>query len=318
MNQEVIKLVSIPTFVSTLRILIKRYLKIPLSILGYLMNVFGKRSPGVRILFYHRINRFSFSELGPISREISVTPEMFEKQLIALRDMGVRTIDSEELMQTLEGRQVPDSKALMITFDDGYEDNLEWAQPLLEKYGFTALVFVISGYVGKETGQYWEYGDKSGLGKFLTWDQVKTLREKGIEIGAHTCTHPLLSLIKSEKVAEELELCKQELEGNLGEPIPIFAYPGGDFNSEIVTQVGRAGYKIGMTTIPGINRANTNPLLLNRTEVSKSDSLFLFKMKIKGHLDWLAIKESESVRRFMGRLTDIIILLTKGRSKANK
>lgn len=302
---------NVPVWVSKLRINLKKIIKILLSVGGWMYRRLFPLKSVIRILFYHRINDLSFSDLGAVSREITVSPEMFEKQLAYLKSQGYRSLLIDELQGILAGDVKPDPKAVMITFDDGYKDNLTTAAPLLEKYGFSALVFIIPELLGSETGYCWRYGDPEGSGQFLTWEDVLQLHQQGWMIGSHSLTHPLLTKISEQQLAAELNDSRNMLEEKLEESVMIFAYPGGDFDDNVLKKTHQAGYSVAMTTIPGVTSDVSDPYALCRTEVSASDNLFLFRMKMQGTLDWTAIKEALWVRRMIAGMTDAIVWVFK-------
>lgn len=286
------------------RIGVKRVLKSILGVAGWPLR---PRGPGLRVLFYHRVNPYPPARLGPVSREISVTPDAFERQLRHLAAGGWRGISLAECAAMLDGSMPLDPRALLITFDDGYEDNLLFAAPLLERYGFRATVFAVAGFLGRESGEVWPYGDTPGHGRFLDRTQLQTLVRSGFEIGSHTMTHPRLTEIDGPERARELGEARSLLEAAVAKPVTAFAYPEGDVDAAVEWAVSEAGYTLAFTTVPGRNGLGTRPTALRRTEVSASDSPIVFRMKLAGALDWLAFKESAGVRAVIGALNRRLI-----------
>ena len=292
------------------RLLIKRWLKTVLAIPG----IAGKpRRPHLRVLFYHRVNPYPFAALGPVSRELTVHPDMFEAQLRYLSSREYRSIGVGEFRRMMASSQAIDSKALLITFDDGYEDNLLWAAPLLRKYGFTAVIFVVSEFLSRTTADVWPNSDPAAYGKFLDAGQISDLRRCGIEFGSHTASHPLLTTLPPERQYDELLASKQHLENVIGGPVTCVAYPGGDFDPSTEQIAVQAGYTLAFSTIPGVNLPGVPLTALRRTEVSASDSLLVFRMKLAGWLDWLSFKESRTIRRWIGGLNQLLTPLARGR-----
>ena len=301
-------------WLSRFRLFIKRWLKTGLALPGLLLR---PRPPYLRVLFYHRINPYPFAELGPVSRELTVHPDMFERQLQHLARRGYRSATVEEFARMMVPGGTVDPRAILITFDDGYEDNLLWAAPLLRKHGFSAAVFVVSGFIGKSTADVWPNSDPGPLGKFLDAGQIMELKQYGIDVGSHTVSHPLLSGLPREAQFAELEASKRRLEQMTGGPVSWFVYPGGDFNAVTEEAVKQAGYTLAFTTIPGVNRPGVPLSALRRTEVSASDSMLVFSAKLAGALDWLAFKESAGVRRIGKRINDVLVPLVARRSVAD-
>jgi peptidoglycan/xylan/chitin deacetylase (PgdA/CDA1 family) len=280
-------------WISAGRIWLKRWLKTALAVPGVL--AMGQQ-PAIRCLFYHRINPYPFSSLGPVSREISISPEEFEWQIRYLAENGHRSITLAQFHAWLCGDAPIDDKSILITFDDGYEDNLSWAAPILKRHGFSATVFVVTDFLGSDTRSVWPHADPPAQGRFLSPEQLCHWRDLGFEIGSHTLDHPLLTRLSPGDLFEQLSRSRHKLEALLGASVFALAYPGGDFNRDVEDAAAAAGYLLGFTTIPGRNPRGSRPFALRRTEVSASDSRFVFRMKMAGHLDWLWLKECSFVR----------------------
>ena len=295
---------------STFRLIVKRWLKTALAIPGFFVR---SRQPYLRVLFYHRVNPYPFNDLGPVSRELTVRPDVFEAQLKRLSRLGFRSASVAEFCRMMTLKQPFDPKALLISFDDGYEDNLLWAAPLLRKYGFSALIFVVSDFLGKSTAEVWPDSDPAQYGKFLDAGQIRELKKSGIEFGSHTVSHPLLTTLPRAQQHQELETSKSKIGQLIGASVDAIAYPGGEF--DLVTQecAVDAGYRLGFTTVPGVNRPGMSLTALRRTEVSASDSLLVFDAKMAGALDWLFFKENRALRQWIRRFNDLLIPLAKGR-----
>ncbi len=282
------------------RLWLKTALKTALVVPGLLPLLFGSRLKGLRVLFYHRVNPYPFEKLGPVSRETTVSPEAFARQLEYLRRQGFRAVGPDELLSMLTDRANASEKVVAITFDDGYEDNLLWAAPLLQQRGFQGIVFVITDLVGKESGEIWAEGDPSGFGRFLSREQLRQLRAAGMFVGSHTQSHRPLTGLDESGLQAELEESRRVLEEITGAPVRLLTYPLGDFDHRSETAAGRAGYSASFTTIPGVNPPGAPLHALRRTEISASDTFFLFRMKVAGALDWLWFKEAPGLRRVIG------------------
>lgn len=297
---------------SRARIGLKLWLKTLLVFPGLLLR---RRGPSLRVLMYHRVNAHPFERLGPVSRELSVHPDVFEAQLRYLARTGWHSVGLERFRAMLSGEEPVDPRAILITFDDGYVDNLKVAAPILAREGFSAVVFPVSGFLGRATGEVWPNADPPGLGDFLDGDGLRDLHRMGVEIGSHTVSHPMLSGLTGSGLDKELAESRLDLERIVGTPVLVIAYPGGDFNAETEAAARRAGYRLGFTTVTGTNRPGAPAFALRRTEVSASDSMFVFRMKLAGALDWLALKESAFVRTLMRHVNERLIPLASGRPR---
>ncbi len=295
-----------PVGISHARISLKRRLKIILGTITWL--IIGWRSRrGLRILFYHRINPYPFAQLGPVSREITVTPEAFETQLAWLKKNGYRSASPDELEKVISGSLAPDPKAVVITFDDGFEDNFLFAHPLLLKYGFQGIFFVTTQFVGAETGPEWAVGDMPGFGRFASWTQLRKMYDDGAVIASHTCSHRLLTALDEQDLRHELEDSYKIIVDELGGAKKWFVYPAGDVDARVHQAVKDAGYQIAFTTVPGAVTKAGGALEIPRSEISASDSMYTFRIKMMGLLDWTRAKESPLIRHLLGSINRFLI-----------
>src|SRR5208283_3111951 len=152
------------------------YLGLPIT------KIVGPKSgTRVPILLYHSISENLFGKSHPYSH-INTSPNVFQQQMRWLKQAGYRSIELSELIRGLEdGTDL--SKTVVITFDDGYQDFLTDAMPVLKQFGFTATVFLATGRI-QETSMRFEGVD------YLTWGDVRELHKEGIQFGSHTVTHP--------------------------------------------------------------------------------------------------------------------------------
>lgn len=186
------------------------------------------------ILRYHQITGNGAPE-GPPGCAMPVS--QFERQMCYLEKHGYRCLPLVELLQS-SGEGLPwRKKTFALTFDDGYEDFLTQAYPILRRYGFTATVFLVTDLVGGQSR--WEGESGTSL---LTWEQVTDLHDRGISFGSHTCTHRRLPCLPGEQIWHELTTSKACLEAKLGHGIQLLAYPYGESNSEIHRIAVAAGY----------------------------------------------------------------------------
>jgi len=134
-----------------------------------------------------------------------------------------------------------------VTFDDGYEDFLDAAVPTLVKLGFSATVFVVAGMLGSENT--WEHGGvpRPQL-KLLEADGVREVSERGMEIGAHSVTHPRLPGLDSETLLREVEDSRQMLSEIVNAPVEGFSYPYGAVDRPAVRAAREAGYVYAVAT----------------------------------------------------------------------
>ena len=241
----------------------------------------GRRRPvtDVLVLCYHAV-----SERWPA--ELAVTPGALEAQLRALLERGYRTVTFSEAVAA----PAP-SRALAITFDDGYRSVLEAAFPVLERLGAVATVFVCTDFVdsgGQMTWDgisQWTDGPHGAELMPLSWDDLATLRAAGWEVGSHTRSHPFLTAIDDEALDAELRLSRARCGEALGDECRSLAYPYGDYDERVVAAAASAGYSAACVLPP----RPTAPLPLSwpRVGIYRGDGAVAFRFKT-----------SRSLRRF--------------------
>ncbi len=213
--------------------------------------------PQVPILMYHA--------LDARSSLIALTPKAFAWQMQWLYMNGFQTISLAQLAAALSHTTRLPPKSVVLTFDDGFASTYQVAFPIMARYGFTATVFLVSGYCGRHN----DWPDQPIAVPqlpLLTWDQVREMDRYGVEFGGHTIHHPWLDKLKDDDLADEVVGSKQAIEEQLGHAITCFAYPYGRYNSAVVKAVGQT-YRTACTTRLGFVDAQSNRLLLARIEM---------------------------------------------------
>jgi peptidoglycan/xylan/chitin deacetylase (PgdA/CDA1 family) len=134
-----------------------------------------------------------------------------------------------------------------LTFDDGYEDFLHTALPILERLGFSATVFVVAGMLGKENS--WQHrGEPRPRLRLLGVKGIREISERGMEIGSHTLTHPRLSGLDRRTLVHEVSESRQILSEIVDTPVNCFCYPYGDLDKAAVRVVRETGYAYACAT----------------------------------------------------------------------
>lgn len=228
---------------------------------------------GVPVLMYHKVN--PDPETGNLG--LRVPPAEFDRQMKYLAEQGYQSVSLQEVRNfILEGEPLP-PRPVVITFDDGYRDNYTYALPILEKYGFTATVFVVVNTIGKV--------NKFDLGvqpvnQMMSWSELRDMAGRGITIGAHTMDHPHLSDVAADKALYQIRESKAALEKGLGLPVKYFCYPYGSYNQEVKKMVEECGYEAATTTRPGLNKVNDDIFALKRIYVTGQMSLQKFSKEL--------------------------------------
>ncbi|MFM5172847.1 polysaccharide deacetylase family protein [Aeromonas veronii] len=233
------------------------------------------------VIMYHRFIEQD-SEKGVHGTWMPIT--MFEKHLRLMKCLGYETLTFRDLADKgFIHRLQYGKKYLMITADDGYQDNLTRMLPLLEKYGYKAVVYVVTG----EGYNRWDVEHPTNPDtkvSLMSGEQVKALAASGhVEIGGHTLTHPRLSKLTPEQQAHEIQENKRQLEALLGHPLLSFAYPYGDMNESAKEQAITAGYRFAVATNSGPKAMHQDPFQIRRIAIFPRTDVFGLWRKIRGN-----------------------------------
>jgi peptidoglycan/xylan/chitin deacetylase (PgdA/CDA1 family) len=226
--------------------------------------------PGpVPILMYHEIARPAES-----ASRLAVSPDAFAAQLAYLHDEGFTTVTVAGLRAALAGGAAPlPDRAVVLTFDDGYEDFHRRAMPLLERYGFTATVFVTTGWIQ-------DAGARSAPrrpGRMLSWSQIAEAACAGIEVGAHSHAHPQLDQLPGRLLREELHSSKAQLEDKLGARVAGLAYPFGYYSAKVRETARVLDHDYACAVRNVIMNPGSDPLALPRLTIRKSTPMTAFQ-----------------------------------------
>jgi len=217
----------------------------------------------IPILVYHKIEYRK--EFGVNS----IHPRQFRKQIRSLKEQGYQAITFRDIYS---GHSLP-PRPVMITFDDGYECVFEHAFPILKEEKFPAVVFVISGFIGKRNT--WDVNLGGLTFRHLDSGQILTLQRNGWEIGSHSVTHRALPYLNSKQIKTELFASKQFLEKLLKEPILSVAFPFGFSSKRALRLAYQSGYRFVLIgKLPAlINGIHSSINILKRIPVYQTDSI---------------------------------------------
>lgn len=227
----------------------------------------------IPILTYHRFRPDCKSPL-------CVPTPIFERQMRYLKENGYSTITVEELRAFLEYRQSLPKKSVLITMDDGYRSVYSIAYPILKKYGFTAIIFIYTDFVGVSSSA-------------ITWEQLREMKANGFTIGSHTMFHSDLTKKKEgeteaefdARVRKELFGAKEIIDKKLSQDTDILAYPYGRYDQRAIEYTRQAGYTIAMSVKRGGNPFFADPLTLRRDQILKREmQRFISRLKTFYHL----------------------------------
>jgi peptidoglycan/xylan/chitin deacetylase (PgdA/CDA1 family) len=256
----------------------------------------GEARNEVPILMYHEI-----ADRAETASRLAVSPEAFAGQLARLHAGGFTTLTALDLAMALaDGTRPLPPKPVVLTFDDGFADFHSTALPLLRRYGFTATVFVTTGWICDAAQQ-----DAAGPrpGRMLSWSQIAEAAAAGVEIAAHSHAHPELDQLAAGRLHRELDRSKALLEDRLAAAVPGLAYPFGYSNAAVRCAARDAGYQYACAVANTTVGQRWDAMALPRLTVRQStrpeifDQIAAGRMPITFVKDWSLTKGWSAVRR---------------------
>jgi peptidoglycan/xylan/chitin deacetylase (PgdA/CDA1 family) len=221
------------------------------------------------ILAYHSV------ATGPRSEDpefLRVHPSRFRQHIEVMLDAGYSFVTVAEFARQICPDGPPRGLAA-LSFDDGLRDNHAVALPLLREFGVPATVYVTTGLIG---GTYpW----MDGAIPMMEEEEIRDLAEAGVEIGAHTVTHPNLALLDHAGCLREMSDSRRELERITSRTVETFAYPACHYGDAAVAAAGEAGF-LAAVTCGG--RGSWDPLTIRRSLITGKDGLPSFIFKVAG------------------------------------
>lgn len=227
----------------------------------------------IPILMYHQID--APPPRGTPLRGLIVAPSSFAWQMRMLRLLGYRGMSMRDLEPYL--RDERQGKVVGLTFDDGYQNNVVHALPVLKRNGFTATCYGVSSLIGGTNE--WDRG-KVAEKPLMTLADWRAWRDAGMDIGSHTRTHAKLTELPAGEAREEIALSKQELEETIDCEVHHFCYPYGWYGPEHAQMARKVGYATATTTHRGRVRPGDGLYTLRRIMVARATNPVQFFMKV--------------------------------------
>lgn len=180
------------------------------------------------ILVYHTVEPKTDKKEGAMQKQYHIYPENFKAQMQYLKNNGYTVISMKDYLGYLNSENNVPEKSVVLTFDDGWENQHTYAYPILKEFGYTATFYIITNTTGGKS--------------YMSWGHIKELENAGMDIESHTATHQNLTKINMETVKKELTISKNKLEAELGHTIGMVAYPYYGNNLEVQKIVQEVGY----------------------------------------------------------------------------
>jgi peptidoglycan/xylan/chitin deacetylase (PgdA/CDA1 family) len=235
----------------------------------------SNRSSGAVFLCYH-----SVAPTGP--RYLTISADLFERQLATLQRRGLRAGDLGALEKLVAGRAT--APTAFLTFDDGFRDNFETVLPLLREYGYRAFVFVLPPLL--QSGGTFEWPEmREDLARYaetmrsVTWPMLEEMKEAGFEVGSHTLSHSHLPELSGEELREELSQSRAAIAERLGS-CDTLAYPFGEWSPEVAAAAADCGYRFAFTLPTVSGQRQATPLSIPRVNVDFRDDDRRFAAKL--------------------------------------
>jgi len=226
----------------------------------------------VPILTYHNIGT---APAGATHRGLYLSLEKFRAHLRILAQNGYRGVSMEEGLPYLRGER--QDRVAVITFDDGYVDNLELAMPALREKGFSATCYLVADRIGQSNA--WDSELLRVRKPLMDVPQIREWLAAGMKVGSHTRTHPRLTGLDVASKRQEIGDSKRALEDRLGVAIDHFCFPYGDHDADCLRAADEAGYATAVTTTRGRVRRGQSLLALPQIGNSGKRSTLNFRMR---------------------------------------
>ncbi|HEU4514592.1 MAG TPA: polysaccharide deacetylase family protein [Nocardioidaceae bacterium] len=229
----------------------------------------------IPILLYHSISAQASRRFRPWA----VPPASFAAHMETIARDGYEPVTVDRLQRLLHNGPMP-ARPVVITFDDGFEDFHSHALPVLDRHGFAATLYVPTGYIGGRAA--WLAHEHEADRRMLGWTQVAEIAAGGVQIGAHSHTHPRLDELRPHESLEEIVRSKEVLEDRLQLPVTSFAYPHGYHDRRVRRQVIGAGYGSGMAVKHAMSSADDDRYALARIVVPRDATVDDVRRLLRG------------------------------------
>jgi len=226
---------------------------------------------------YHSIS----TQASRSFRSFAVAPDRFAAQMAFLHEHAYTPLTVSQFVSLrAQGSAALPARPVVITFDDGFADFALEALPVLRRYQFAATLYVTTNFMN--TSSRWLLQEGEADRSMLSWQQLREVRDNGIECGAHTHTQPQLDMLSPDQIWQEITLSKDALEQHLGNPVMSFAYPYGYYTPQVRTLLTKAGYTSACAVKFTMSTMSTDSLALARLKVSANTDLPAFADLLEG------------------------------------
>lgn len=229
----------------------------------------------VPILMYHQVSEHPHS----LFRKYTLTPGEFASQMRWLAWFGYHPVTLDQVLAARAGETLLPPRSVVLTFDDGFQECVQHAVPILQRYGFTATFYLVTGLMGRESS--WLEPQLNMSFPLIGWDTARRLQALGFQCGAHSITHPHLTDLSRGACSEEVHGARLSIEDRLGVPIYHLAYPYGAYDEKVREIAIGAGYRSACSVRIGFSSGDDDAMALHRVPINGQDTLVDFAMKVR-------------------------------------
>jgi peptidoglycan/xylan/chitin deacetylase (PgdA/CDA1 family) len=233
----------------------------------------AERSPCIPVLLYHAVTDTPGEQIRPFT----VRPAEFADQLDAILAAGYECVTFGELVRREATGDGLSGRMAVITFDDGYADFAEHALPALRARSLVSTLYVTTGWLEDAVAR-----EPGPTDRMLSFAQLPELLSEGVELGAHSHSHPQLDTLSAAALRAELSRPKQLLEDALGRPVTTFAYPHGYNGPRVRRLVREAGYDSGAAVRNALHRRGEDRFAISRLTLTSETSFTTFSGWLHG------------------------------------
>jgi peptidoglycan/xylan/chitin deacetylase (PgdA/CDA1 family) len=235
----------------------------------------------VPVLMYHRVCDLTPREArSPLMCDLTVSPADFAEQMQYLVDNHFTILSVNDIETAIYNHLPLPERAVVITLDDGYKDNFDYALPILQRCHTPATIFLVTSVVGAPD--------------HLCWDNARAMLQQDINFESHTVHHYDLTTLPNPLLISELRDARNSITQHLNTPVTQVAYPSGMYNNAVVTAAQFTGYRAGWKKGGGPVRPDDDPYLLPRIRVHGRTTMEDFKRKVWSGV--YAIREEQAAK----------------------
>jgi peptidoglycan/xylan/chitin deacetylase (PgdA/CDA1 family) len=229
-----------------------------------------------RVLCFHKLSRTFLLE------GTWTTPFRFTAIIDRLLERGHVFIDEARYLDLITHPERGAARYIFLTFDDGYEESIEFAHDILSERGVPLHVFLVSDYAGKDNS--WDLSLGRPPVRHLTWERVRELAQRGVTFGSHTASHVDSTRVGYDEFIADLLRSRRDIEAATGQPVRTLSYPFGRCNERCARAARDAGFEAAFSLYPQAHNASPDRFLLPRHAVYVIDTVGMVERKIRPNM----------------------------------